>query len=128
MLFNAKGITMADYSYVMDILNKRGYAADPEISDSPDIVAYKEINTSVNVPETVTLLVHFYEENSEFLFEVVAESYVRGTEYGFSKDFYSTWISENPTGVPDRAVESWLDSLEASGKLYISALKELKGR
>lgn len=115
---------------ILTMLKYKGYTLAEEDLwlDKDELVCYKEFSTGMTAPDTVTVLVKYYGKEGELSVEVVASSYDRGTANGgMTKDLYYTFLQGEFQKVSRLQAEDYVDNAERAAKMYISALKDIRG-
>lgn len=119
--FKNESVSWIDFA---DTLREYGYSPADDANDDK-LVAYLEMPTGVSTPDTITIIVGFYEDSSEISVEVASESYARAVANGSIKDIFYTFLAYNGTVRTVEDVRKVLEAAEKSANLYIEALKTI---
>ena len=111
---------------VAEVLMDHGYTPAEDVKDKDLSCAYKEFPTKLMTPNTVTVLINYF-DSGELSVEVVADTYDRACKGGMTRDTFYTFIENDAMRVESRqSMERAIRFGERAAAYYIKALKSVK--
>lgn len=115
-----------NYEFMDEVFQDLGYWPAEE-SDSDNLICYTDLETGLDAPTAVSVIARYSIKFDDLLVEVAAGSYDHSTNDGSIKDIFYTFIGTEIEHPSFEQVKKACKTAERAAKMYISALKAIKG-